>query len=100
MENSEVYTLLDGTTPNLKKREVLKEFLKKQITAQKQQPSLGEHIAYDIAGLLSTRFIRSLPDDDPYVAILDLAAALELPPHHHTSDETWEALEAAIDKLD
>ncbi|MCX4098027.1 hypothetical protein [Nocardia sp. alder85J] len=36
--------------------------------------------AYDLAGLMTTDYVRSLPDDDPLLGILALAGELEIKP--------------------
>lgn len=73
-------------------------YLVEQIASQAARPANSEEIAYSIAGLLSSRFVASLPDDDPYVKVLSIAAQLELPKSHRGS-ATWEQFKAEVDDL-
>ena len=58
---------------------MLREYFRTQLSRYGKGHSMSEEVAYEIAGLLSLESVRSAADKDPYVAILLMAAELELP---------------------
>lgn len=79
-------------------RSLLRDHLIKQVERQNQHPEESEALAYELAGLLSTDFARSLSDDDPLKKVLDLAGNLELP-EKHRGGATWEELASLVEQL-
>ena len=77
-------------------RLALRAFLDQQLHAYLQDPKKGETLAYDIAGLMSARAIKNLPETNPYVEIIMLAGELELPPAQRDTSSTWEKFETLL----
>lgn len=59
----------------------------------------AEDIAYHLAGLMSTRYVMGLEDDDPIDTVLTLAGELELPEAHRNKESTWRRLLELVDDL-
>ncbi len=84
---------------NESQKQELVGYLKKQLEQYREDPSRGENIAYDIAGLLSLESIRALPEDDILVLIMIMAGELELPMEHRTDETSWGKLSELIERL-
>jgi hypothetical protein len=91
-------TLNSGENPD-EARQALRDYLNNQIKEYLERPEDSERIAYEIAGLLATKTVSTLPKDDPYLQILELAGELELPEDHRQPDSTWPALIEKIERL-
>jgi len=81
------------------RRQNLVGFLKSQVQAYKDNPEMGEQIAYSIVGMMSDDFVRSLPDDDPCMQIMEMAGELELPAEHRSDSANWDNLIQKIEDL-
>ena len=91
MNNKTIFKKLDSNIPDSEAKDLLLAYIKKQLERQKNDPQASEAIAYKIAGLLSTRFARSLAENDSYLRILQIAGNLELPDRHRDGT-SWENL--------
>lgn len=80
-------------------RSDLREFLVAQLDVYSREPEKGEKLAYDIAGLMSTRAIMNLIEGDPYEEALALAGEFELPPVHRDKSSTWEKFATLVRSL-
>jgi len=52
-----------------------------------------------LAGLLSHEAVRRLPDDNPFIAVLEMAGQLELPHAHRDQTASWEEFDQLINDL-
>lgn len=93
-----LYNLLDSDSAVSDKERHLRTYFLGAIEEQQNKPEESQKIAYDIAGLLSTRYARELSDDHKYAQIMLLAGELELPQKLHSS-ATWEELRMKIRSL-
>lgn len=99
MNREHIYnTLNDPQNEAAQQRRNLGRFLYEQLARWEADPAREREIAYDIAGMLSTWFAASLPDDDPYLEVLAMAGELELPPEHRSA-ATWSELTTRIQAL-
>lgn len=87
--------MLDSDSDERQKRTAIKDFLSERLEVHTNEPKDGERIAYEIAGLLSYRFLMGIEATDPIAIALDIATRLELPPQHQRG-ATWEDLEAVV----
>lgn len=99
MNIESVYQQLDGDITRDEAEYLLDRFLSDQVAQYKQHPEHAQEIAYGIAGLLSARTIMSLPKDDPYIAILHMAARLELPDEHQSPGVDWSGFIQSVEAL-
>ncbi|HEY7348136.1 MAG TPA: hypothetical protein VH599_07420 [Ktedonobacterales bacterium] len=95
----EVGLVLNNALPLIEKKRALRLFLDRQVSRWQKYPGEADFLAYDIAGLLATNFVRQLPKDDPYLAVLFLAGDLELPEDHRLVGSSWPALVQLIAAL-
>ena len=73
-----IYHILDSSGPALDKEQALQNYLGQRLHNLPQSDAKRTKIAYEIAGLLSTSYARSLSEGSPYEEILTLAAELEV----------------------
>lgn len=99
MDVDTIFRWLDQDTHPARCRKILTKYLKHQLAVQRRQPDDSRRIAYEIAGLLATRFADRLPDDDRHIRILLLAGEIELSPAGRAPD-AWHALAPLIEALE
>lgn len=58
-----------------------------------------EDIAYRLAGLMSTKYVMSLEEDDPLEAVLTMAGDLELPKPQQSDESSWHRLLEMVNGL-
>ena len=92
-----IYTQLNSDHSNSEKRSLLISYLKEQIESLSQQNDERTKVAYEIAGLMSTRYIKSLNSDDILEQILSLAGELEI--KESASEQKWHALQRMVAQL-
>jgi len=90
MDIDQLYTYLNEDMQITRKKGLFREYVETCIEKYNTDPEHGPAIAYDIAGLLSTKFATELPDDDPYVEIMNIAGRLELPESHRLQHDNWQ----------
>ena len=88
-------TLDDSNIESELKRNELSAFLKEQASMAVKDNSIRKDIAYDIAGLLSTRYALELNINDLTDQILTLAGELEV----DDDSGKWEELIGLIEKF-
>jgi hypothetical protein len=84
-----IHELLDRDAPMELQKRWFRHEVRKSLSAVSAHPDADQDIAYLLAGLLSTKFARTLSDDDPHMQIMCLAGILELP-EKHRGNTTWE----------
>lgn len=99
MNIEEVYSILDGGRSTREKRESAVAYLLDCAGTLTGDPEQRSKTAYNIAGLMSTSFGRSLKDDDCIEEIFALAGELEVSSSIGTNDEQWEHLITLIGQL-
>jgi hypothetical protein len=97
MNIENLYNSLDSKLEPVTNRQELINFLKKNIDALPDSKSQRQTLVYNIAGLLSTKFAKSLDKDDSLDIILTLAGELEI----HSDDNTnkWVEIYNLIQEL-
>jgi len=95
MKIEDVYNTLDE---NKNAETELRRYLFWAAEQQKTHQDQSSQLAYDIVGLLSTKYAQTLPDDNTYIKILTLAGELELPEKLHSA-ATWDVLQDKIAAL-
>ena len=93
-----IYKTLDSDISIEQAKVLLKRYMLDQVREYGRHPEQRRNIAYGMAGMLAIDKIRHLPNDDPYVEVLDMAGRLELPERHH-GYATWEELIERIKAL-
>lgn len=99
MKHPIIYEALNGSKPDSEKSRLLNDYLRTQVANYRENPEQGIDIAYAIAGLLATDYVRSLPEDSPALTALSIASQLELPEQHRQTGSTWSALIDTISEL-
>jgi hypothetical protein len=95
--NDKLYESLDSSEPNESKRIKLISYLKECIEELPANDEERRKVAYDIAGLLSTKFAQNLSEDDVFEDILTLSGELEV--ESREDDEKWSHLINLIERL-
>lgn len=99
MTKDEIFKQLNEFDADNFRQEVV-NFLKLQIEEYKTNPERGEEIAYDIAGLMSTKALHGLPEGDPLEEVLLLAGELELPEQHRSEGVNWDNFVEKVKNLE
>ena len=98
MNTEHIYNILNTRHGEAEQRNKFGHFLREQITRREADPAHERQVAYDIAGMLSTQFAESLPEDDPYMEIMVIAGELEMD-QANQGGATWEELAKRIRTL-
>lgn len=95
--NPNLYNRLNDSSKDAREnRDLLVAHLK--VLAERINPNTIDTVVYEIAGLLSTSYARSLSENDPLEDILTLAGELEVP--SEDKDEKINTLKQLIAQLD
>jgi len=97
MNIENLYNKLNSKENSSEKRHEIITFLKKIANNIPTAPAKRQDKAYEIAGLLSTDFARSLSAEDPIDNILTLAGELEV--RDEQEAQKWEELLRLINSL-
>ena len=98
MDTDEIFGYLNRSEKPKNWKHELRSYLKSQVDHYHEQPENAEKIAYQIAGLLGTKFAAEMPEDDPYIEVLEMAGRLELPERYH-GDANWPDLIRQVEQL-
>ena len=79
-QNQDIFKSLWGVQDPEKARLNLASHVKSQLPRFQSVSEDTFAAAYDLAGLMATDYVRSLPDDNPLLDILELAGELEIKP--------------------
>lgn len=97
MDIEKLHNSLDKeSTPNIQRQELITH-LKATVDTLPENEDERRAIAYDIAGLLSTHFAKSLDSNDLLDQILTLAGELEVPNQNDTN--RWTEFNNLIQEL-
>lgn len=99
VQASKIFELLDDSESLVGREPDLKRFLSSQVARFHAREAESNIIAYEVAGLMSTRALAGVPDENPYMRVLLMAGELELPEPHRASGVTWEAFVKLVDGL-
>ena len=94
MKPRETFNTLEQNDPSEARRHAV-SFLNDTLLALKSGKQPASKIAYEIAGMLATRFARSLSEDDPLLEIMIIAGELEIEPNN-----TKELTEELVQKIE
>lgn len=78
MNIEHIYAELDSHKSEPIKEGILRDYLKQRLSSLPVSAPERRKVAYDIAGLLSTSYAKTLEDNSPYEQILTLAGELEV----------------------
>ncbi|HMH70019.1 MAG TPA: hypothetical protein VK502_01345 [Candidatus Saccharimonadales bacterium] len=94
MESQEIFNALERDN-TMTTRQHLIGFLDDVLLTLKSDKQAAPMVAYEIAGMLSTHFSRSLPEGDPLLEIMIIAGELEV-----ESEDTEELTQELIKKIE
>lgn len=97
MNVEKIYQSLDNIETNNTNRGLLINYLKECSSNIQKNTENKRVIAYDIAGLLSTKYAQKLNENDPIDKILTLAGELEVDSQDNNAD--WLELIDMINSL-
>lgn len=97
MDIEKLYNSLDKESTLNTQRQELITYLKTVVNALPENEDIRRTIAYDVAGLLSTHFAKSLDSSDLLDQILTLAGELEVP--NQNDANKWAEFYSLIQKL-
>jgi len=97
MNTDQLHNYLNSDNSDHEKRSALIHYLKNQISSLPQLDDERTKIAYEIAGLMSTKYVLSLEDNDAIERIFSLAGELEIP--NATNEQHWTVMVQLIQQL-
>lgn len=97
MNINELYEKLDSAIPQREKEQLLTAYLQVQLADLPADEETRHQIAYDITGLMSTKFARSLPEESLFEEIFDLAGELEV--EDEQNERRWGELQGLVNEL-
>lgn len=98
MESCTVHQQLLNPDDGIKTRQTLICYLQYLVAYRRDVAEIDEYIVQELQGLLPTKYIKQLQEDDPIQQILQLANELDLDDKEY-SKTAWTRLEKDILKL-